>query len=63
MNKLTVFEKDGKLYADSRDVAEMTGKRHDNLCRDIDGYVNTISQNSNLRADDFFKDSIIFEHC
>lgn len=56
-NKLTVFEKDGKLYADSRNVAEMTGKRHDNLCRDIDGYVNTISQNSNLRADDFFIES------
>lgn len=56
-NKLTVFEKDGKLYADSRNVAEMTGKRHADLCRDIERYINTISTNAKLRSLDFFTES------
>lgn len=35
----------------------MTEKRHDNLVRDIDGYVIILNQNSNLRIDDFFIES------
>ena len=63
MNNLELFVQDGKVLADSRKVAEMIGKRHDNLVRDIDGYVDVISENpklgndhqtSILRADDFF---------
>lgn len=63
MNNLKLVVENGKLVADSREVAEMIGKRHDNLVRDIDGYVETISetpkfgndhQTSILRADDFF---------
>jgi Rha family phage regulatory protein len=38
----------------SQEVAKMVGKRHDNLVRDIDGYVSILSQNSKLRTDDFF---------
>lgn len=49
--------KDNVFYADSRQVAELTDKRHDNLCRDIENYIRTIGQNSNLRTDDFFVES------
>ena len=54
--------KHGITYFDSRQVAVMVDKRHDNLVRDIDGYYKTISENtrghsSKLRADDYFKKS------
>ena len=54
--------KHGITYFDSRQVAVMVDKRHDNLVRDIDGYYKTISENINshsskLRADDYFKKS------
>ncbi|MCY1713726.1 Rha family transcriptional regulator [Caproiciproducens galactitolivorans] len=52
MNDLQIFDYDGKLYADSREVAEMVGKRHDHLVRDIDRYVEVIGHSSKLRADD-----------
>ena len=35
MNELKVFEKNGQLLTDSRNVAKMIGKRHDHLIRDI----------------------------
>ena len=54
--------KHGITYFDSRQVAVMVDKRHDNLVRDIDGYYKTISENINsqpskLRADYYFKKS------
>ena len=49
MDRLTVFNHDGRLVIDSREVAAMVGKRHDNLLRDIQGYVE-ILVSSNLRA-------------
>lgn len=57
MSKLNVFNKDGKFFVDSREVAQMTGKRHDHLIRDIDGYVYILRQNPNLGADNFFIES------
>lgn len=42
---------------DSREVAEMVGKRHDHLVRDIDGYITVLNQNPNLGADSFFTES------
>lgn len=56
MTDLNVTNQDGVLLVDSRDIAEMTDKRHDNLMRDIDGYVEILkkSTSSNLRASDFF---------
>lgn len=36
---LTVVNHEGTLVADSRDVAKLIGKRHDNLVRDINGYI------------------------
>lgn len=46
MNKLTIFERGGKLWTDSRQVAAMVEKQHKNLVRDIRGYV-TILQKTN----------------
>ncbi|MFA5573073.1 MAG: Rha family transcriptional regulator [Candidatus Bathyarchaeia archaeon] len=53
MKPLTVFRCDGKFVVDSREVGVMVDKRHDNLIRDIEGYVQIIAS-SNLRALDFF---------
>ncbi len=38
MQDLTLIRQDGGCYIDSREVAELIGKRHDNLLRDIMGY-------------------------
>ena len=46
-----------KLTLDSREVAEMVGKRHANLLRDIEMYIGYIDQNSKLSSDDFFSES------
>lgn len=53
MHKLTIVEHDGQLVTDSRDVAEMIGKRHSDLLRSIDNYVQ-ILLNAKLRSVDFF---------
>ncbi|WP_020007361.1 Rha family transcriptional regulator, partial [Salinicoccus albus] len=57
MEQLQVFEQNGELYTDSRDVAVMTEKRHADLLRDIENYKSAILQNANLRSDDFFVES------
>lgn len=57
MEQLQVFEQNGELYTDSRDVADMTGKRHSDLLRDIDNYKSAFLHNANLRSDDFFLES------
>ena len=44
MNDLTVFDRDGQLYTDSRQVAKMIGKDHKHLLRDIDGYVEVMEK-------------------
>lgn len=49
--------KDGVIYADSREVAEMVDKRHSDLCRDIERYISIISENAKLRSQDFFLES------
>lgn len=41
-------------YIDSREVAEMIGKQHKNLVRDIDHYIEILGQNSNLSPDSYF---------
>lgn len=45
MNNLTVFQHDSIDVVDSRQVAEMIGKRHDHLLRDIQGYCDIIEKN------------------
>lgn len=53
-NQLIPFN---KATIDSREVAEMVDKRHDNLVRDIDGYVSIMGHSSNMRIDEFFIES------
>lgn len=53
MNELTVINYDGQLVIDSREVAEMIGKEHKNLLRDIKGYVDILT-GSNLSPLNFF---------
>ena len=43
-----------KLTIDSREVAEMVGKKHSKLLRDIRTYIGYLSQNPKLDSDDFF---------
>lgn len=45
MTELTVFQHDTVDVVDSRQVAEMIGKRHDHLLRDIQGYCDIIEKN------------------
>lgn len=53
MKDLTIINQNGQLYADSRNVAEMTGKNHAHLLRDIKGYIKILTQ-SNFGFSDFF---------
>lgn len=53
MKDLTVFNRHGQLYTDSREVAEMVGKDHKHLLRDIDGYISVLGQ-SKIGPSDFF---------
>lgn len=57
MSQLQIIQQNGQLLVDSREVAEMIGKQHHNLLRDIDGYVSILNQNSNLSSDQFFIES------
>ena len=62
MNSLSINRMQTSQTLDSREVAEMMEKRHDNLVRDIDGYV-AILASSELRGptdskvDDYFIES------
>lgn len=56
MTELTVFQHDAVDVVDSRQVAEMTGKEHKHLLRDIAGYVKIIEASSETKFGpaDFF---------
>lgn len=49
--------KEQQQAIDSRDIAEMMDKRHSDLVRDIDTHVKAMSQNANLRSDDYYIES------
>ncbi|MBD5430979.1 MAG: Rha family transcriptional regulator [Lactobacillus sp.] len=53
-NDFQLLDFEGQSVLDSRDVAEMIGKTHAHLMRDIDGYIKDINQNPNLDSDQFF---------
>lgn len=59
MKQLTIVNKNGKLVANSLEISMMTGKRHDHLLRDIDGYVEILvkSTDPNIGVSDFFEKS------
>ncbi|MET3658132.1 Rha family transcriptional regulator [Sporosarcina psychrophila] len=59
MNELKVVSVHGKLVTDSREVAEMLGKEHKNLLRDINGY-GDILRGSSLSSEKFFIESTYF---
>lgn len=57
--ELSIYNINGALLVDSREVSQMVVKFHSNLCRDIKVYNNILlnSQNSNLSSDKFFIES------
>lgn len=59
MNQLTILTKGNQQVVDSREVAEMVGKTHAHLLRDIAGYCGIItnSNESNFGLVDFFVES------
>lgn len=54
--ELIIKSVDGRYVADSLEIAEMTKKRHDNLLRDIDVYVDILRNSIDLKfeVNDFF---------
>lgn len=57
MQELQILEQNNELYLESREVAEMVGKRHAHLVRDIENYQGALGQNPKLVSDDFFIES------
>lgn len=55
--EMHLLVRSGVLYANSLEVAEIIGKRHADLCRDIGRYISTISTNARLHLLDFFIES------
>lgn len=55
--EMNLIEQNGVLYANSCEVAEIVGRWHGNLVRDIEYYISTISENSDLSSQDFFIES------
>ena len=57
MGKILLLSFEGQNVLDSRDVAEMVGKQHAHLMRDIHGYINDLEENPNLDSRQFFIES------
>ena len=57
MDKISLLNFEGQDVLDSRDVAEMVGKKHAHLMRDIHGYINDLEENPNLDSRQFFIES------
>lgn len=51
MYELTLIEQNGTAYVDSREVATFIGKRHDNLLRDISGYLQILDNSNALKIE------------
>lgn len=49
MKQLKIFEQDGMLWIQSTEVADMIGKRHNNLLADIRGYVESLENLGELK--------------
>ena len=58
MNNLVEREK--ALTLDSREIAEMVEKNHSHLLRDIETYIEYLSQNPDLDSDEFFIEEDFF---
>lgn len=53
MDKLTIINSNGQFVVDSREVAEMIGKRHCDLLETVHGYIKILT-NGKVRSLDFF---------
>jgi len=51
MNELTIITKNNNHYIDSREVAEIVGKDHKNLLRDIRNYINIMEKSNELKIE------------
>ena len=60
MKELTIRDYNGVNVTDSKEVAEMIGKKHDKLLRDIRGYIEIISHSPKLESENFFIESEYF---
>ena len=52
MYDLTIVKQGNGAYIDSREVAALIGKRHDNLLRDIVGYIKIMRNSNALKIED-----------
>lgn len=59
MNELQAFDFNGIDVVDSRQVAEMVGKRHVNLMRDIDSYLAIMRKPVNLLKNEEIENPIL----
>ncbi|HEB5000165.1 TPA: phage antirepressor KilAC domain-containing protein [Clostridioides difficile] len=57
MNNLTIIKQDNKYLVESREVAELIEKDHNQLLRSIRGYISALKQSAKLHTDDFFIES------
>ncbi|MEE7920771.1 Rha family transcriptional regulator [Clostridioides difficile] len=57
MDNLTIINQNNQFLVESREVAELIEKKHDNLLRDIRGYKKILEDSSNLKSQDFFIES------
>lgn len=57
MSNLTIINQNNQFLVESREVAELIEKKHDNLLRDIRGYKKILEDSSNLKSQDFFIES------
>lgn len=61
MNKLTIFERNGKLWTDSREVAKMIGRPHNDLMKSVRTYCNYLGQGDFPQSDFFIESTYINE--
>ncbi|MCC0648385.1 Rha family transcriptional regulator [Clostridioides sp. ZZV15-6598] len=57
MNDLTIINQNNQFLVESREVAEITEKDHNQLLRSIRGYISVLEQSAKLHTDDFFIES------
>lgn len=59
MMELTIFEENGQLWTKSTEVAEMIGKDHKHLLRDIKGYIESLEKlgETKIGLSSFFQES------
>lgn len=54
MNSLNIINQNNQLLVESREVADLIEKEHDQLLRSIRGYIKILDQSAKLQTADFF---------